>query len=510
MLPPELRNRLSRLVLEGPPSAASVVLLDERWRRRPVGMLAGDLATADTPFAGPLYYLRRALAPFTEVREADLATLLQRELSVLILADRPLPAGAERDALTQWVEQGGLLIRFAGPRTAEQPLGETDPLMPVKLLGGDRQLGGALSWAEPAGVAQFPATSPFAGLTVPEEVKVNRQVLAEPSADLAGHTWAALADGTPLVTAGDARRRTRSCCSMSPPTPTGPTCRCPACSWTCCGGWSRCRRASRRSPDNTRAGAGRDAGRLRPAVQPPPQAATGLPANEIRPHAGLAAPSARAVRTGERPAGAEPGRQSAGPARPRRRCAGARIENYAAAAPERALGPPLLAAAVVLLALDLLIALGAARPAAAEPGRRAAVAGCCCWSRPARACARRQIANPALATRLGYIVTGDGQLDGVSRAGLGGLSDYVNRRTAATLVEPDAVQPGKTDLSFYPLLYWPISADAQPLATEPGGGAERLHEPRRHHPDRHARFRLGRGLRAGHRGRRCSGSRRGW
>ena len=101
---------------------------------------------------------------------------------MLILADRPLPAGAERDALTSWVEQGGLLIRFAGPRTAEQPIGETDPLMPVKLLGGDRQLGGALSWAEPAGVAQFTASSPFAGLPVPDEVKVNRQVLAEPSA----------------------------------------------------------------------------------------------------------------------------------------------------------------------------------------------------------------------------------------------------------------------------------------------------------------------------------------
>jgi hypothetical protein len=74
--------------------------------------------------------------------------------------------------------------------------------------------------------------------------------------------------------------------------------------------------------------------------------------------------------------------------------------------------------------------------------------------------------NPALATRLGYIATGDPQLDGVSRAGLEGLSEYVNRRTAASLVEPDAVQPGKTDLSFYPLLYWPINADAQPLASD--------------------------------------------
>ena len=41
-----------------------------------------------------------------------------------------------------------------------------------------------------------------------------------------------------------------------------------------------------------------------------------------------------------------------------------------------------------------------------------------------------------------------------------GLSDYVNRRTAATLAEPAAVVPGQDDLSFYPLLYWPISATA--------------------------------------------------
>ena len=201
VLPPELRNRLSRLVLEGPPTAGSVVLLDERWRRRPVGLLAGDLATADTPFAGPLYYLHRALAPYTEVREADLATLLQRELSVLILADRPLPAGAERDALTQ---MGGArrtadpLRRSAHRGTAARrnrpaAAGEAARRRPPAWWG-------VCPGAEPAGLAQFPPTSPFAGLAVPDEVKVNRQVLAEPSADLAAHTWATLADGTPLVT----------------------------------------------------------------------------------------------------------------------------------------------------------------------------------------------------------------------------------------------------------------------------------------------------------------------
>ena len=76
-----------------------------------------------------------------------------------------------------------------------------DPLLPVRLLAGDRQLGGALSWSQPAALAAFPAASPFVGLAVPPEVLVTRQVLAEPSAGLQARTWAGLADGTPLVTA---------------------------------------------------------------------------------------------------------------------------------------------------------------------------------------------------------------------------------------------------------------------------------------------------------------------
>ena len=459
-LPPELRNRLSRLVLQGPPAAASIVLLDERWRRRPVGLLAGDLATADTPFAGPLYFLRRALSAYTEVREADLHTLLSRDLSVLILADRPLPAGPDRDAVEAWVAKGGLLIRFAGPRTAEQPIGESDPLLPVHLLGGDRQLGGALSWAEPAGVAQFAAGSPFAGLQVPAEVKVTRQVLAEPSADLASHTWATLADGTPLVTeaAHGAGRvvlfhvtanadwsnlplsglfvemlRRLVALSAGITTPADNTVLAPA---------------------ETLDGYG--------VLSPPPAVATGLPADEIatakaspRHPPGLYGPEngRRALNL----AANLPG-PTAAPA-----ISGARIEDYAAAVPERALGPSLLAAALVLLALDLLIALGLR---GLLRSRRVAAGVVLILLAAPAAYALDTNTNPALATRLGYIVTNDPQLDTIARTGLEGLSDYVNRRTAATLVEPDPVDPGKTDLSFYPLIYWPISADAQPLTPE--------------------------------------------
>jgi hypothetical protein len=459
-LPPEVRNRLARLVLEGPPSAAGVVLLDERWRRRPVGLLAGDQTTAEAPLTGPLFYLRRALAPFAELREADLHTLLSRDISVLILADRPLPEGDERNAVTDWVNKGGLLIRFAGPRTAEQPVGEPDPLLPVKLLGGDRQLGGALSWSQPASLAPFPPDSPFAGLPVPAEVKITRQVLAEPSAQLSAQTWATLADGTPLVTQA-----------------THGAGRIVLFHVTANADWSNLPLSGlfvdmlRRLVELSVGVAGtQGAAILAPAesldgygvLGRPPDAATGLAADSFA----TTLPSPR-----HPPGlyGPENGRQALnlGTALPPPLAAppvsGARVESYSAIAPERALGPWLMAAALALLAVDLLLSLGLRGLLRRPVARAAAIA--LALLLPLHAYALDTGQPPALATRLGYIVTGDAQVDGVSRAGLEGLSDYVNRRTAASLAEPDPVTPGQTDLSFYPLLYWAVTATARPLDT---------------------------------------------
>jgi hypothetical protein len=171
------------------------VLLDERFRRRPVGLLPGVEQGADAPLIGDLFYLDRALAPFAELRRGEVERLLTRPLAVIILADRPV-AGAEAAALSRFVEGGGMLLRFAGARLAEAP----DALLPVQLRA-ERQLGGSLSWEQPQRLAPFPEGSPFAGLPVPAEVTVQRQVLAEPSPLLAGRSWARLADGTPLVTA---------------------------------------------------------------------------------------------------------------------------------------------------------------------------------------------------------------------------------------------------------------------------------------------------------------------
>ncbi len=69
------------------------------------------------------------------------------------------------------------------------------------MRSGGRSLGGSLSWSTPQPLAPFEEKSPFRGLTVPDDVKVNRQVLADPTMASDAEVWATLADGTPLVTA---------------------------------------------------------------------------------------------------------------------------------------------------------------------------------------------------------------------------------------------------------------------------------------------------------------------
>ncbi len=486
ILPPELRNRLGRLVLEGQSSAGAVLLLDERWRRRPVGLLAGDTAGAATPLTGPLFYLRRALEPTAELRQGELGQLLGRELSVLILADTTIADGPDSAALARWVEAGGLLVRFAGPRLAEHP----DALLPVKLLAGDRQLGGAMSWSQPARLAAFPATSPFAGLAVPDEVTVTRQVLAEPGAHLTDATWARLADGTPLVTQA-ARGAGRIVLFHV----------------TANADWSNLplsglfvdmlRRLVAVSV-GVAAGEEADGPPLAAAetldgfgqLAAPPPAATAITARALaeataspRHPPGLYGPEngRRALNLSNRMADPE-----TAPSIP-----GARAAPIGAA-PERALAPWLMAAALALLAIDLLVSLrlrGLLRAAAVPSLSIMALLVMAPLVQ-----AQEPEPNPALSTRLAYIVTGDAAVDQVSRSGLAGLADYVNRRTAANLAIPAAVVPGRDDLSFYPLLYL---ADHGGRGRTDGGGAgglEQLHGQWRHHPDRHQRRRQRRGI----------------
>ncbi len=496
-LPVELRNEVARVDILGERSAASTVLLDERWRRRPVGIVAASTDQPE-PLLGGSFYLDKALAPYSEVRQGSLNRLLSQALAVLVVTDKaPMPPAA-RDEIARWIERGGTMLRFAGPRLADAG----DELVPVRLRKGAREMGGAMSWSQPAPLAPFDAQSPFAGLEVPRDVAIKRQVLAEPSLDLDGKTWARLADGTPLVTAAKSGK-----------------------GWlvlvhtTADPDWSNLplsglfvEMLQRIVGLSQGVATGRERASLPPfrtlngfgEFVPPSAAASALSADDLgHPVIGPRHPpgyygTAQARRAlnlttvvsavaplGELPAGVE-----------RRLYGGSR---------ERDLKPWLLGAALSLAFIDLLIALWlrgllagrrvrraasgvavmlaalliASAPAAAQASSGAQQAQprivAPAAAEPSNATAPRGTAPPASgedvfaleatrSTRLAYVITGDPQLDATSKAGLLGLTLVLTERTAVDAGSPMAVDLEKDELAFFPLLYWPIP-DNMPALT---------------------------------------------
>ncbi len=473
-LPVELRNEAHRIDLTAARTAAGVYLFGDRWRRKTVGLVSGASLESDQPLLSPLYYVSRALEPVAEIRKVDadqpVSSLLGSSLSVLVLADIGVLRADDRNAVAKWVEKGGLLVRFAGPRLASG----NDDLVPVPLRAGDRTLGSALSWERPQGLAAFPDKSPFAGLAIDKSVTVSRQVLAEPSAELFDHTWASLQDGTPLVTA--ARRGAGTIVLFHV---------------TANADWSNLpltglfvemlQRVVEMGPG---ALAGTDTGKSEAGAFVPKLVLDGR-GELVTPDAAAEPIEARAFATLKPGPLHPPGLyERQGATRTLNLTlggdsldaianlpAGISLAGYTAAPPRDLAGILFLIAALVF-ALDCLAALrlsGAWRRLLRRPGLATGMLAIAVLATALPHLAFAQDANlsaadrfamrAALDTRLAYVVTGDPQVDTVTLAGLTGLTDILTKRTAVEPAAPMGVDIETDEIVFFPLIYWPITAD---------------------------------------------------
>ncbi|HKA70579.1 MAG TPA: DUF4159 domain-containing protein [Xanthobacteraceae bacterium] len=471
-MPVEIRNDIARLEIAGERSAGAVQLLDKRWRRRTVGVVSGATSETAQPLLASTYYLARALGPFADMRIADRTSpaeavkqFLDQNLPMLILADVGTVAGDVHDRLARWIDDGGVLVRFAGPRLA----GSDDDLVPVRLRRGGRILGGSLSWDQPQPLAAFSRDGPFANMTVPNDVMVTRQVLAEPDSGLSEHTWATLVDGTPLVTyvrrgkgvlvlfhvTADTRwsnlplsgafvdmlKRIVELAGTSTATEAGA---------------SSSSRIQREVVPPTRVLDGFG------AFGPPPPTARPVPANFVGrgtadhppgfygPPEGLLAVNTLAPSDRLNPVDFGP--------------LNARREAYRQGEPQD-LRAPLFLAALSLLVLDALVVFSLAGGIRRLLPARRMAAGVLLAAALAAAPPDRLRAGPAddqvamkstTETKLAYVITGDAEVDAISKAGLQGLTMFLAQRTALEAGEPIGLDIGRDELAFYPLIYWPI------------------------------------------------------
>lgn len=489
-LPIEVRNAVSRLEIVGERSAGAVALLDDSAKRRRIGLVSG--ATADTaqPLLSPTYYLSRALQPFAEIREPrqgstdPIGELLAQNLSVLVLADIGALDRETAEKVTSFVERGGVLLRFAGARLAAA----SDELTPVRLRRGGRTLGGGLSWETPRKLAPFTRESPFFGLTISDDIRVSRQILAEPEPNLSRKTWAALEDGTPVVTA---ERRGDGLIAMVHVTADTTWSNLPL-----SGLFVDMLRKIVNLAGNGPAAVESQSDDKRVETLSPARVLDGI--GQFRTAPATAQPVARNYAgraTLAHPPGLygpTDGSLAVNALTPTDTLAALDLASLGVAVlpidepVARDIRPPLLVLALLLLVADTLATLWlggrlnvarlrkAAAPAAvliavgtsfafAPDSARAQQPAPNAQADTRPPIPRALLANGAM-TRLAYVVTGDKPVDDMSKAGLLGLNTVLGARTALEPGEPVGVSVERDELAFFPVLYWPIVA-GRPLPT---------------------------------------------
>lgn len=445
-LPMEVRNATARLTITGEDSAGAVQLLDKGASQRSAGIVSETATSEAQPLLSDVYYLERALSPYAEIAKGNIQQLLAKRVSVLLLADVARIPGEDLAKVKDFVSKGGLLIRFAGDRTTNG----TDDLMPVRLRVGGRYLGSAMAWGAPQHLAPFSAQSPFNGLDVPSEVTVTRQVLAEPGSDVQNKNWAQLADGTPLITASALGQGWVVMFHIT----ASPTWSSLPISGLYVDMLKRLLALSAGTPVRDMAGL------------------TSLPPVSLLD--GFGRPSAPTAEAGPIAAN-QFARTRVSPRHPPGLYGAHDVESALnvmhagdrlsplnvssqiyASAHAKPLEAYLLAAAMLLLLIDSIIALGLR---GFTPGKirwlGTAAVLLILFIPQARADEAMNM-KAALQTRLAYVKTGLADIDQVSQAGLTGLGFALKSRTSYEPPEPVGVDPERDDLSLYPLLYWPM------------------------------------------------------
>lgn len=469
-IPQDLWADVTSIRIAGQNHAGGIYLLPPRPERQTVGIIGLSNETSHN-YLDPDYYIHQALSPFHSVKTDNFDTLSQ-DASVIFISDSERLNDSDLEPIMNWVNEGGIIVRFADESLAGGRLSE---LTPVPLRNTGRSLQSALSWAKPQTINRFTENSPFQSLPISNDIEIKRQILAEPFMELGNYVWAEIEDGTPLITA----KKTGDGWLILYHVGAQPD-------------WSNLplsglfveqllkiidiAQGTVVADNQGLANADFHIERRLDADQtlsspkgyekilPLQQSQQKRTLSDLSP-AGIYGngDASITINVGDN---AHAYRRASYPSF---------ITTYSYQNENSAdFKKWFLIAALVLLFIDCLYRIysGASWPLHGRKKMASVLFVCALFGFTAPASAQLSDADLASHSVLAYVITGNQNVDALSEAGLKGLVLETTKRTLADLAQVKGVDVERDDLSFYPLIYWPITPSQAPVSPQ---AAEKLH-----------------------------------
>lgn len=458
-MPDEQMMRVARYEAGSQPMASATYYLQNKaaaW----AGILTDGTVNPDNSILSDSYYLKRALQEDYGLQFGNLSTLMEKHMPVILWPDSVLLTDEDRQLLQEWVLNGGRLIRFSGVNLVAGA--EKDTLLPVPLRREERVMKNGLTGQEPLHIKDISIDSPLSGLEIPSDVTITRQALALPTPEVFEKTWVSLDDGTPLVTAATKEKGD----IILIHTTAGPSGSTLAYSGFYVEMLGRLISGFSTDAQNVAASGNLvlkrkiDAfGRLQslnareknisvssnnnmfPSPETPPgfyEGAEGVYISNLGSHiAGMMqrdyVPSSATVMSMDVSS------------------RGDNIRQF------------LLGAALALFLLDIAVKWIVIRGISMKPFAAMIFALVMMTVTPAGAQQKPSPSEMAAGVYVGHLKTGDQQLDNLAHRGLQGLQEVIRMRSTIDMRGVVAVDPEQDDLSFYPMLYWPLTSRQAPL-----------------------------------------------
>ena len=198
-LPIDLINRTHKIKLINESHAASVFYFDDANKQKRIAIVSDNSESNKNPLLSPNYYIKKALLDYKLIF-GTLEEILTKNPNLIICSEDVKINDEYTEKINSWIEKGGILIRFSGPKSKKTNLFLSDKNIQKSI----RTIGGDLSLSKKVSIKDFSKTNIFYGINTKNKIKFKKQLILYETENI--KTLIFLNDNTPLISAKDKKK----------------------------------------------------------------------------------------------------------------------------------------------------------------------------------------------------------------------------------------------------------------------------------------------------------------